>query len=202
MIVITAASGNLGRATAKALQTKVDPKNIRLAARSTGKLADLAGQGFEVVQADYDNAASLRTAFTGADSVLIISSMGPNEVRAAHHNLEANGVANVAMVRMAAEEISDALAKVRPFTRLKDVALDDYRFTTLFVDPPRAGLDPATLALAGGFERILYISCNPQTLCENVAELAATHEISAAAVFDQFPWTHHLECGLLLSRKA
>ena len=127
--------------------------------------------------------------------------MSKSSVRAAHHNLEANGVANVTMVRMAAEEISDALAKVRPFTRLKDVALDDYRFTTLFVDPPRAGLDPATLALARGFERILYISCNPQTLCENVAELAATHEISAAAVFDQFPWTHHLECGLLLTRR-
>lgn len=133
---------------------------------------------------------------------VLATEMSKSSVRAAHHNLEANGVANVTMVRMAAEEISDALAKVRPFTRLKDIDLDSYRFTTLFVDPPRSGLDPVTLALARGFERILYISCNPQTLCENVAELAATHEISAAAVFDQFPWTHHLECGLLLSKKA
>lgn len=85
MIVISAASGNLGRATAKALQTKVNPKTVRLAARSTDKLADFAGQGFDVVKADYENAASLRAAFAGADSVLIISSDGPNEVRAAHH---------------------------------------------------------------------------------------------------------------------
>ncbi|MBL8453542.1 MAG: tRNA (uridine(54)-C5)-methyltransferase TrmA, partial [Zoogloea sp.] len=35
----------------------------------------------------------------------------------------------------------------------------------------------------------------------NVAALHSTHEIRAAAVFDQFPYTSHLECGLLLSRR-
>ena len=36
------------------------------------------------------------------------------------------------------------------------------------------------------------------TLRDNVAALAATHRVAAAAVFDQFPYTPHLECGLLL----
>jgi tRNA (uracil-5-)-methyltransferase len=31
--------------------------------------------------------------------------------------------------------------------------------------------------------------------------LQATHRVSAAAVFDQFPYTHHLESGLLLTRR-
>jgi tRNA (uracil-5-)-methyltransferase len=35
-----------------------------------------------------------------------------------------------------------------------------------------------------------------------VAALQATHRIAAAAAFDQFPYTHHLECGLLLVRRA
>lgn len=39
-----------------------------------------------------------------------------------------------------------------------------YAFTTLFVDPPRSGLDPLTVELARGFDNILYISCSPQTL--------------------------------------
>ncbi len=133
---------------------------------------------------------------------VLATEMSKSSVRAAGHNLAENGITNVAMVRMASEEISDALARVRPFNRLREIDLDSYRFSTLFVDPPRAGLDAGTVALARSFQHILYISCNPQTLCENVAELAATHEISAAAVFDQFPWTHHLECGLLLSKKA
>jgi len=133
---------------------------------------------------------------------VLATEMSKSSVRAAHYNLEANGISNVRMVRMAAEEISDALARVRPFTRLKDVDLDSYRFSTLFVDPPRAGLDDTTLQFARGFANILYVSCNPQTLRENVAALASSHAIHAAAVFDQFPWTHHLECGLLLSRRT
>lgn len=122
-------------------------------------------------------------------------------VQAANYNLAANGVANVALARMSSEEISAALAGRETFVRMKDIDLDAYRFSAIFVDPPRSGLDPATLELAAGFEHILYISCNPQTLRDNVAALQASHRIAAAAVFDQFPYTHHLECGLLLKRR-
>jgi tRNA (uracil-5-)-methyltransferase len=121
-------------------------------------------------------------------------------VAAAQHNLETNRLHNVTLARMASDEVSAALAKERPFRRLKDIDLDTYRFTTLFVDPPRAGLDAATLALARKFDNILYISCNPTTLLENVTALAASHHIAAAAAFDQFPYTDHLECGLLLTK--
>lgn len=94
------------------------------------------------------------------------------------------------------------MAGTREFVRLRDIPLRDYRFSTLFVDPPRCGLDAGTLALARGFAHILYISCNPQTLRENVAALAPTHRVAAAAVFDQFPYTPHLESGLLLTQRA
>lgn len=133
---------------------------------------------------------------------VLATEMSKSSVKAADYNLAANAVDNVRMVRMASEEISAALARVRPFTRLKDIDLDSYRFDTLFVDPPRSGLDAATLQLASGFKHVLYISCNPQTLRENVAGLYASHQIAASAVFDQFPYTHHLECGLLLVRRA
>ena len=134
-------------------------------------------------------------------SDVLATEVSKSSVRAADYNLDANGVDNVTMVRMSSDEISAAFARVREFRRMKDVDLDSYRFTTLFVDPPRCGLDAATLALASGFENILYVSCNPQTLQENVAALSGTHRIGAAAVFDQFPYTHHLECGLLLQRR-
>ena len=132
---------------------------------------------------------------------VLATEVSKSSVQAAHYNLDANGIDNVAMVRMSSDEISGALARTREFRRMKDIDLDGYRFSTLFVDPPRSGLDAPTLALAAGFDRILYISCNPQTLRENVAALQATHDIAAAAVFDQFPYTRHLECGLLLTRR-
>ncbi|AWI75060.1 tRNA (uridine(54)-C5)-methyltransferase TrmA [Parazoarcus communis] len=132
---------------------------------------------------------------------VLATEVSKTSVGAANYNLLANGIDNVQMVRMSSEEISGALARTREYLRMKDVDLDSYRFTTLFVDPPRSGLDAPTVELARGFDRILYISCNPLTLQDNVAALQDTHQISAAAVFDQFPYTHHLECGLLLTRR-
>ncbi|MDR2688618.1 MAG: tRNA (uridine(54)-C5)-methyltransferase TrmA [Azoarcus sp.] len=133
---------------------------------------------------------------------VLATEVNKSAVMAAHHNLAANGVANVAIVRMASDEASAALARTRPFRRLQQLKLDldSYRFTTLLVDPPRAGLDAATLDMARGFEHMLYISCNPASLRDNIGVLLATHRLAAAAVFDQFPYTDHLECGLLLIR--
>ena len=76
--------------------------------------------------------------------------------------------------------------KHRVFTRLKDIDLDSYRFSTIFVDPPRAGLDQQTLKLVKRFDNIIYISCNPQTLLNNLEEITQTHAISDLALFDQF----------------
>ena len=131
---------------------------------------------------------------------VLATEVSKSSVGAARHNLATNGVDNVALVRMASEEISDALDGGRRYRRLEGVALAEHAFSTLFVDPPRAGLDDATLALAGRFDHILYISCNPRTLHANVARLATSHRIAAAAAFDQFPYTDHLECGMLLVR--
>ncbi|MFZ4538582.1 tRNA (uridine(54)-C5)-methyltransferase TrmA [Propionivibrio sp.] len=132
---------------------------------------------------------------------VLATEVSKSSIQSAHHNLATNGIDNVALVRMSSEEISGALAGLREFNRMKEIDLANYRFSTLFVDPPRSGLDAATLELAGSFDHILYISCNPMTLQENVAALQGTHQITASAVFDQFPYTPHLECGLLLTKR-
>ncbi|MDG1818762.1 MAG: tRNA (uridine(54)-C5)-methyltransferase TrmA [Porticoccaceae bacterium] len=122
-------------------------------------------------------------------------------VRSAETNFTENKVDNVTVVRMSSEEFTQALNGERPFRRLKDIELDSYNFSTIFVDPPRAGLDDGTLKLAQRFDRILYVSCNPQTLRTNLDRLTETHEIVRTAIFDQFPWTDHLESGVLLVRR-
>ncbi|ATE60132.1 tRNA (uridine(54)-C5)-methyltransferase TrmA [Thauera sinica] len=132
---------------------------------------------------------------------VLATELSKSSVGAARYNLEANAVDNVTMVRMSSDEISDAFAGGREYRRMRGIDLGAYRFGTLFVDPPRGGLDEATLRLAGRFDNILYISCNPATLRENVEALQDTHRIGAAAAFDQFPYTPHLECGLHLVRR-
>ena len=123
---------------------------------------------------------------------------------AARWNAETNRIHNIELARLSAEEMSAAMAGERPFRRLADLKqpLADYQFDSLLVDPPRAGLDAATLELASTFKRVLYISCNPETLSSNLATLSATHCIESLAFFDQFPYTHHLESGVVLSKKT
>ena len=36
---------------------------------------------------------------------------------------------------------------------------------------------------------------------DNLSELTRTHRVTRSALFDQFPYTHHMECGVLLERK-
>ncbi len=123
---------------------------------------------------------------------------------AARWNTAANRSHNIELARLSAQEMGAAMAGERPFRRLADLkqSLADYQFNTLLVDPPRAGLDAATLGLASSFKRVLYISCNPKTLSDNLATLSSTHSIEGLAFFDQFPYTHHLESGVVLSKKT
>ncbi|MAL94141.1 MAG: tRNA (uridine(54)-C5)-methyltransferase TrmA [Haliea sp.] len=134
---------------------------------------------------------------------VIATELAKTSVRAAQHNLAQNAVSNVQLIRLAAEEVTQAIRGERAFRRLADLpqALGDYDLRTVFVDPPRAGLDPATEAMVQGFDNILYVSCNPQTLAGNLQRLTESHRIAAFALFDQFPYTDHMECGVLLQRR-
>ncbi len=122
-------------------------------------------------------------------------------VASAQYNIAANEIDNVQIIRMAAEEFTQAMNGVREFRRLEGIDLKSYQCETIFVDPPRSGLDADTVKMVQAYPRILYISCNPQTLCENLEVLSETHNVSRLALFDQFPYTHHMECGVWLTLK-
>ncbi|TWH71360.1 tRNA (uracil-5-)-methyltransferase [Azomonas agilis] len=133
---------------------------------------------------------------------VLATEISKTSVNAALANLDDNGIDNIRLVRLSAEELTQALNGVRPFRRLEGIDLAAYQFGTIFVDPPRAGMDVDTCELARRFPRILYISCNPETLAQNIAQLQDTHRISRCALFDQFPYTHHMESGVLLERRG
>lgn len=121
-------------------------------------------------------------------------------VAAGQYNIAANGINNVRIERMAAEDFATALEQPDSDSARK-FDLGNYDFSTVLVDPPRAGLDAATLQQVLRYDRILYISCNPDTLADNLQTLTQTHQIQRFAFFDQFPYTHHAECGVYLVRR-
>jgi tRNA (uracil-5-)-methyltransferase len=122
-------------------------------------------------------------------------------VDSAQFNMALNGINNVTVIRMSAEEFTQAINGVREFYRLKDITLSDYQCNTILVDPPRSGLDDETVKMVQNYDNILYISCSPDTLYDNLEVLSETHDIKRFALFDQFPYTHHSEAGVYLVKR-
>lgn len=133
---------------------------------------------------------------------VMATEISKTSVHAAQFNIEKNGVDNLTIVRLSSEEFVQALQGVREFRRLEGIDLSGYKFDTVLVDPPRSGLDDESVKQVQGYDNIIYISCNPETLHNNLQVLTQTHEIKRFAIFDQFPYTHHIECGVFLQRKA
>jgi len=132
---------------------------------------------------------------------VLATEVSKSSIKSANENVKLNDITNISFARLSSEELTKALNKERVFKRLKDIDLDKYNFKTVFVDPPRAGVDKKTLELLQRFEHIIYISCNPLTLKRDLELLSKTHEIKKFAIFDQFAYTNHLECGVILEKK-
>lgn len=159
--------------------------------------AGLSGDLLELYCGNGNFSIALASAF----NQVVATEISKTSIKAAQYNKDINQLDNVLFVRMSAEEFTQAIQKQREFRRLKDVDLDSYDFQTVLVDPPRAGLDDASVSMIQQYNNIIYVSCNPETLKNNLEELTKTHKIEHYAIFDQFPYTHHIESGVLLKKR-
>ena len=132
---------------------------------------------------------------------VLATEISKSSIANALKNCELNGVNNVKFLRMSAEELISAFGREREFNRLRELDIFSYDFSHVLVDPPRAGLDASVINFIKNYENIVYISCSPQSLKRDMAQLDATHEAVKFAVFDQFANTAHIECGVLLRSK-
>jgi len=89
MIVITGATGHLGRLVIEQLLQRVPPGELAVAVRNVEKARDLAARGVDVRHADYDQPETLEAAFRGATKVLLISANEPGKRAAQHRNVVA-----------------------------------------------------------------------------------------------------------------
>ncbi|MDO5046297.1 tRNA (uridine(54)-C5)-methyltransferase TrmA [Campylobacter sp.] len=132
---------------------------------------------------------------------VLATEISKNSIANALKNCELNGAKNIKFIRVSSEELMQAFSGVREFRRLEGVNLKDFNFSHILVDPPRAGLDMSVVNFIKNYENIIYISCSPASLKENLKELCKSHEVAKFAIFDQFANTMHIECGVLLRKK-
>lgn len=87
-LVVTGATGQLGRLVVESLLAKgVAADQVVATARDTSRLTDLADRGVQVRHADYNDPASLKAAFAGADRILLVSSSEVGQRAAQHQNV-------------------------------------------------------------------------------------------------------------------
>ena len=133
---------------------------------------------------------------------VLATEISKSSIAAAIENMRLNDTHNIEFVRMSSEEFTQAMDAEREFRRMKAVDLGSYKLKTLFVDPPRSGLDERSLEFCRRFEHLIYISCNPETLKRDLEALSDEFEVMQMAAFDQFPYTEHLEMGAVLKKKV
>ncbi len=75
MILVTGATGNLGKATIDSLLNRgIAPNNITALVRDESKAAELKSKGLQIKLGDYQDLESLKSAFRGVDKLLLVSS--------------------------------------------------------------------------------------------------------------------------------
>lgn len=110
-------------------------------------------------------------------------------VEAAKVNAQLNGLDNCEFI---AGDVFEVLETV---TEKPDV---------IVVDPPRVGISPKALdkIIGYGVDQIVYVSCNPKTLVENLYYLQYYgYDVRNIKPFDNFPNTKHIECVCLLEKR-
>lgn len=77
------------------------------------------------------------------------------------------------------------------------------KFDTIIVDPPRNGLDKITIKYIKETKpsKIIYVSCDPNTLMRDLKSLEEIYEIKDYKILDMFSYSYHLESFVVLARK-
>ncbi len=118
--------------------------------------------------------------------------INPESIKDAKKNAEENGITNI-------EFYCGDAAKLR--SEIPAAAHPEL----IVVDPPRAGLSDMMRRelLALSPERIVYVSCNPQTLARDLADITSHgYEIGRAVPLNMFPMTKHVETVVCLEMEG
>ena len=85
---------------------------------------------------------------------------------------------------------------------LKKLSQTSARIDAIIMDPPRSGSTVEFLKAIIHFKpsKIIYVSCNPETLVRDLKELKTAYQISKVVCVDMFCWTNHVETVVLMQK--
>jgi len=166
--------------------------NVILAEKLIGRARELLGTGWPVVLDLYCGVGGVTVPLAGCAKRLIGVEMEPAAVTDAQANATLNGVSHANFI---AEDTLTFLRRFTQYSFLRD------RWAVI-LDPPRSGMHPRMpgqlLALAPPV--IVYVSCNPKKLAEDLSALSRSYRVTEMVPYDFFPHTPHMEVLARLER--
>lgn len=160
----------------------------------------LYGKAMEL--AELDKSTSVIDAYCGIGTIGLVAAktagnvigveLNPDAVRDAISNAKRNNATNAKFFCADAGDF------------MQELALAGEKTDVVFMDPPRAGSTRKfidSLAMMKP-ERVVYISCNPETLARDLVFLTRKgYEVKKICPVDMFPHTNHIECVCLMEKR-
>ena len=153
---------------------------------------------FDLIKNNIDKDSIVLDLYSGVGTLGIIAASKSKEVYSMEiiKNAVLNGITNAKLnqvnnIKFMLGDVSKTIDKI------------NFNFDTLIVDPPRKGLDKKTkeFILKHIPSKIIYISCDPNTLMRDLKELENVYEIIDYKILDMFSYTYHVESFCVLKRK-
>ena len=150
---------------------------------------------FNLIKNNIDKDSIVLDLYSGVGTLGIVASSASKAVYSMEiiKNAVLNGIMNAKL-----NKVNNIKFMLGDVSKLIDKV--NLEFDTLIIDPPRKGLDKKTreYILKKLPTKIIYVSCDPNTLMRDLKELDSIYEISDFKIMDMFSFTHHVECVCLL----
>uniref|UniRef100_UPI004057A4F4 23S rRNA (uracil(1939)-C(5))-methyltransferase RlmD n=1 Tax=Acetatifactor sp. TaxID=1872090 RepID=UPI004057A4F4 len=146
-------------------------------------------QGDEVVVDAYCGTGTIGMIAADKAGKVIGVELNSDAVRDARNNAKANGIRNIQFYQNDAGKF------------LVEMAEQQAKVDVVLMDPPRSGSDEAFLSSVVKMQpkKVVYISCNPETLVRDLKYLTKKgYKVMRAVGVDMFPWTEHVECVIMM----
>lgn len=157
-----------------------------------GKALEYAGlTGKETVLDAYCGTGTIGMIASDRAAKVIGVELNPDAVRDARNNAKGNQIKNIQFYQNDAGKF------------LLEMAEQNTKLDVLLMDPPRSGSSEEFLNAVAqiGPERVVYISCNPDTLARDLKYLTKRgYQVAKGVALDLFPFTEHVESVVLLSK--
>ena len=156
----------------------------------------IASKLFNIVKENIDDADTVLDLYCGVGTLSLNASLKAKEVIGVEivENAILNAIYNAKInkynnVKFILNDVQDAVGKINK------------KFDKIIIDPPRSGLTKKTIDIILDIcpKKIIYVSCDPNTLIRDILLLKDKYSIEKSYILDMFSYSYHVESIVILN---